>query len=118
VTNFSKYSDDDIKKFWYACQKIKPYNNKHAPVFEIRLEKEIKKRKEIKMSKLQDLADIEGLDLMELLDSASCDSVCPGICTKKGCDYTTEVEPDCSQGYCEDCETNTVKSALVLAGII
>lgn len=70
------------------------------------------------MSKLTDLAKIEGIELMEMLEEASCDSVCPGICTNKGCDYTTTVEPDSSTGYCEVCDTKTVKSALVLAGMI
>jgi hypothetical protein len=35
-----------------------------------------------------------------------------------GCHYTTEVEPDQSRGYCEVCGTQTVKAALILAGII
>lgn len=33
-------------------------------------------------------------------------------------EYTTTVEPDCDSGWCENCETQTVKSALILAGII
>ena len=36
----------------------------------------------------------------------------------EGCDYTTEMEPDQEEGYCEACGGNTVVSALVLAGII
>lgn len=70
------------------------------------------------MSKLTELAEIEGLELMEMLEEASTDSVCPGICVNKDCDYTTQVEPDCSTGFCEVCGTQTVKSALVLAGVI
>lgn len=46
------------------------------------------------------------------------DSVAPGICMNDGCDYITEVEPDQSEGYCENCDTCTVTSALVLAGAI
>jgi hypothetical protein len=34
------------------------------------------------------------------------------------CDYATEVEPDQDRGWCESCGTNTVKSALILAGLI
>lgn len=34
-----------------------------------------------------------------------------GICMEPGCDYTTEVEPDCEDGWCEVCQTNTVKAA-------
>jgi hypothetical protein len=117
--DLSKYDDETIQRFWYACQKIKPYHEKeYVPSYEVLVLEEMEKRKESKMSKLKDLADIEGLDVMDLLEEASIDSVCPGICTNKDCTYTTEVEPDCSQGYCEDCDTNTVKSALVLAGVI
>ena len=46
------------------------------------------------------------------------DSVSPAICLNDGCDYTTEMEPDQDRGWCEACRTNTVASALVLAGII
>jgi hypothetical protein len=35
-----------------------------------------------------------------------------------GCDYTAEMEPDQDRGWCEVCNTNSMKSALVLAGII
>jgi hypothetical protein len=61
----------------------------------------------------------EGNDtLEELLEAVFSDSVSPGICMNDGCDYTTEVEPDQTQGWCEVCGTNTVKSAPILAGII
>ena len=65
---------------------------------------------------LETLADIEGLDVMELLELATYDSVSPGMCPK--CEYTTEVEPDQSEGWCEECSAGNVKSALILAGII
>lgn len=68
--------------------------------------------------KLDTLCELEGLDEMEMLEQATFDSVALGICANEGCDYTTTVEPDCATGYCEECETNTVKSCLVLAGII
>jgi len=70
------------------------------------------------MSKLDKLAKIEGMTVMELLEQGTFDSVVPGICMNPNCDYTTEVEPDQSRGWCEECETNTVKAATVLAGII
>lgn len=73
---------------------------------------------EVTMNKLQQLEELEGVDLMEMLEQGTFDSVCPGICVNKDCDYTVQVEPDCSNGYCEVCKTNTVKSACVLAGII
>ncbi len=68
---------------------------------------------------LQQLAEIEGFeDDLELLEAYGIDSVCPGICTTPGCGYTTEVEPDCQEGWCEECQKGTVKSAMILAGII
>jgi len=69
-------------------------------------------------SKLQRLAEIEGMTVEHLLVEGTFDSVCWGICTNPDCEYTTQVEPDQSAGWCEDCETGTVKSACVLAGII
>jgi hypothetical protein len=36
----------------------------------------------------------------------------------EGCEYTAEMEPDQDRGWCEVCETNSMASALVLAGII
>ena len=54
----------------------------------------------------------------DLLQAAAADSICPAICMTEGCDYTTEMEPDQDQGYCEACGGNTVASALILAGLI
>ena len=68
--------------------------------------------------KLAELADIEGMEEMEMLEQATFDSVAPGICMNEECDYTTNVEPDSDSGWCEFCQTNTVKSCLMLAGII
>ena len=71
------------------------------------------------MTKLEVLTRDWGYeDLMEMLEEATYDSVCPGICTKPGCSYSTEVEPDQSHGWCEACQSNSVASALVLAGMI
>jgi hypothetical protein len=53
------------------------------------------------MSKLQDLAKIEGMTEEELLQEATLDCVAKGICTNPNCSYTTEVEPDQGKGYCE-----------------
>jgi hypothetical protein len=44
------------------------------------------------------------------------DSVSPAICTV--CGYTTDMEPDQDRGWCEICEKGTVKSALILLGMI
>ena len=69
--------------------------------------------------KLAELMKVEGFtDSLDFLEHCSMDSVCPGICTRKDCDYTTEVEPDCCDNYCEKCKKQSVKSALVLMGVI
>ena len=72
-----------------------------------------------KAQKLMKLCDIEGFENVEdVLFSSITDSVCPAICMTEGCDYTTEMEPDQEEGYCEECGGNTVVSALILAGLI
>ena len=72
-----------------------------------------------RQAKLDRLVEIEGYDsLDDLLPAAVADSVGPAICLNDGCDYTAEMEPDQDRGWCEACDTNTVASALVLAGII
>ena len=42
----------------------------------------------------------------------------PAICMNEDCNYTTDIEPDNARGFCECCNTNTVASALMLAGYI
>lgn len=70
-------------------------------------------------SKLAQLMEIEGYrEITDLFAAVLSDSVSPGICVNPGCDYSTEVEPDQDRGYCENCGTQTVKSALILAGLI
>ena len=74
---------------------------------------------EKRQAKLDRLVEIEGYDsLDDLLPAVIADSVCPAICMNDECDYTAEMEPDQDRGWCEACGTNTVASALVLAGII
>lgn len=68
--------------------------------------------------KLQQLCEIEGKTDMELFEEGTFDSVCQGICMNDGCDYTTEVEPDCREGWCEVCDTQSVTSALILGDMI
>ena len=72
------------------------------------------------MNKLETLAKIEGYanssDLLEAVGYI-CPDV-PAICTNQGCDYTVIYEPDSTKGWCECCNTNSVASALVLAGMI
>jgi len=71
------------------------------------------RRKEL----LKRMSEIEGASIDELLQNATFDSIAVGICSKCG-EYTTEVEPDCRECWCELCETNTVVSCLVLANLI
>jgi hypothetical protein len=35
-----------------------------------------------------------------------------------GCEYTAEVEPDEREGWCGACGTTSVRSCLILAGLI
>ena len=71
------------------------------------------------MTKLEKLCEIEGFDdPMELMELAIMDGVAPGICETKGCDYSTNVEPDSSDGWCEECEKGSVVSCLILGGYI
>lgn len=55
-------------------------------------------------------------DIMEFLESECQDGVCPAICTS--CQHTAEGEPDLDRGWCEGCGQQTLKSALVIAGVI
>jgi hypothetical protein len=70
-------------------------------------------------AKLDQLIEIEGFESEEaLLAAVITDSVSPAICLNENCDYTAEMEPDQDRGFCEACGTNSVASALILAGII
>jgi hypothetical protein len=69
-------------------------------------------------ARLRKIAESEGFDSVQtMLEAAATDSVCPGICTTCGW-VMSATEPDQDQGWCENCDTNTVESALVLAGLI
>jgi hypothetical protein len=71
------------------------------------------------MDKVQVLAESFGYsDSFECMDSAIFESIVPAICMNPNCDYTTELEPDSTRGFCECCQTNTVASILVLCGVI
>lgn len=73
----------------------------------------------LKRAKLAKLIEIEGFETLDqMLQAVVADSVCPGICIDPGCNYTVEVEPDQDRGWCEVCGTQTVRSALILAGLI
>ena len=70
-------------------------------------------------AKLAKLIEIEGYDTIEeLMEAVFSDAASPAICMNEGCDFTCEMEPDQDAGYCEECHTNTMKAAPVLAGLI
>lgn len=68
--------------------------------------------------KLDQLASNWGMSRDELLGSYVLDSVAPAICMNPGCDFSTEYEPDQDGGWCDECGTRSVVSALVLAGVM
>ena len=76
----------------------------------------------MRRAKLAKLCEIEGFeDENALFAAAMTDSVCPAICCNPNnpeCDYTTEMEPDQTEGYGEVCGGQTVTSVLILAGLI
>jgi hypothetical protein len=70
-------------------------------------------------AKLATLMKIEGYDSIEdLAQAILSDSVSPAICMNEDCDFTCEMKPDQDAGYCEECRTNSMQSALILAGLI
>ena len=70
------------------------------------------------VSKLETLAEEWGFSVAEFIEEYALDDVVPGICMNPGCLYTTEVEPDQRQGWCEICGTTSVRSGIVMAGLI
>ena len=74
--------------------------------------------KSLGKEKLVRLAEEYGSTVAELLEDFATDSLVPGICMNVGCDFTTEYEPDQRAGWCEGCQSRTVKSLLVLVGVI
>lgn len=55
-------------------------------------------------------------DLMGFLDEFAMESVVPGICLD--CHEMADVEPDQEAGWCEGCQDGSMRSALILLGII
>jgi hypothetical protein len=73
----------------------------------------------LRQAKLAKLIEIEGYESLEqLLEAVIGDSVSPAISTNADCTYTCEMEPDQERGYCDECRTNTMVAAPVLASII
>lgn len=74
--------------------------------------------KAMRRAELVRLAAIEGMDVEALPRAATYDGVSPAICRNEGCDDATELEPGHDAGWCEDCGTNSLQSALVLARLM
>jgi hypothetical protein len=74
----------------------------------------------IEETKLAKLLEIEGYpdNPFGFAEAWVTDSVCPAICMDDACDHTTELEPDQDRGYCEACHANTMKSGLLLMGLV
>lgn len=80
-------------------------------------EKKAEKKSDEEIKK--EIKEIIEKTIFGMLNEATYDSVSKGICMNPGCNYTTDnIEPDGSNGYCENCGTNTVQSCLVIAGLI
>ena len=75
---------------------------------------------QLKQRKINKLLDEYGTTLEAIAEEAICgDSAgVPAICMNVNCNATYEYEPDQDRGYCEECKTNSVKSILILAGMI
>lgn len=76
-----------------------------------------------KSQKLRTLMDIEGYEMLDEFLMEECTEFanrvgCPAICMNDNCEYTADMEPDQQHGWCPECETNSVASALVLADIL
>ena len=71
------------------------------------------------MSKLQKLIEEYGYDDgIAMLEEYGDISIVPAICMNKDCDARYEYEPDQDKGWCSECNTGSVKSLLILMGII
>lgn len=95
------------------CEYVNKLDSEYPEEWDSEANKELLgfKNPEPEKSKLDQLLEFEGLDLEDL---NMLDSIVPGICMNVGCKYTAEVEPDCREGYCEQCKTQTVKSVVEL----
>jgi hypothetical protein len=69
--------------------------------------------------KLQEVRRVSGYsDITQLAEAHIADSIGPAICMREDCSFVCDMETDQEEGYCEECHTNTMKSALVLAELI
>lgn len=78
--------------------------------------------RQYRRKKLTKLAEIEGFPtIRSMIEATALDSVSPAICCNPDnpdCNYTEEMEPDQDAGYCPECDAGTLKSVLILAGLI
>jgi hypothetical protein len=63
------------------------------------------------------LAGDIGLDVDDMLEQSTYDSIAPGICTNCHAVHDS-CEPDARTNHCDSCGKNRVKSCLVLAGVL
>jgi len=70
------------------------------------------------MSKLHSLLTEYDMDRDDFLEEYALNEVVPGICMNVLCDNTEEYEPDQDRGWCSRCRTQSVKSGLILLGVI
>ena len=69
--------------------------------------------------KLVTLAETEGYaEVADFLEDYALDSIVPAICMAPNCDHTADLEPDQRAGFCEACRRLSMKSGLVIAGMI
>ncbi len=69
--------------------------------------------------KLVTLAESEGYaEVADFLEDNALDSIVPAICMAPDCDHTSGLEPDQRAGFCEACGRASMKSGLVIAGMI
>ena len=69
--------------------------------------------------KLVTLAEAEGYaEVADFLEDHTLGSVVPAICVTSDCDHTADLEPDQRAGFCEACGRASMKSGLVIAGMI
>lgn len=69
--------------------------------------------------KLVTLAASEGYaEVADFLEDHALECIVPTICMAPECDYTADLEPDQRAGCCEACGRASMKSGLVIAGMI
>ena len=69
-------------------------------------------------AKLKTLAEGEGMTIDEFCRHFFLKSLVPAICMNARCGYIEPLEPDQDAGWCAECDAGTMKSGMVLAGLI